>query len=112
MSLRVLLRNERIPHLCRLPESARDIEVSTRSGTIDDLGDNNDQEAEDNVVFLPSTAQTYSLWYKRCYIMISRDRVMNGGPFGRPKDYIQIRYGPLAYGGLVAANDCPYILAV
>ncbi|RDX49168.1 P-loop containing nucleoside triphosphate hydrolase protein [Lentinus brumalis] len=72
-------------------QSARDIEVSTRSGTIDDLGDNDNQEAEDNVVFLPSTAQTYSLWYKRCYIMISRDRVMNGGPFGRPKDYIQIR---------------------
>ncbi|CDO69092.1 hypothetical protein BN946_scf184992.g41 [Trametes cinnabarina] len=44
---------------------ARDIEVSTRGGMIDDLGDNDDPDADYNVVFLPSTEQTYSMWYKR-----------------------------------------------
>ncbi|KAI0697818.1 hypothetical protein C8T65DRAFT_17642 [Cerioporus squamosus] len=68
---------------------ARDIEVSTRGGMIDDLGDNDDPDAEDNVVFLPSTEQTYSMWYKRRYMVIGRDRVTNA--FGRSTDYLQLR---------------------
>ncbi|TFK77980.1 P-loop containing nucleoside triphosphate hydrolase protein [Polyporus arcularius HHB13444] len=70
-------------------QSARDIEVSTRGGMIDDLGDNDDPDAEDNVVFLPSTEQTYSMWYKRRYITIGRDRVNNG--YGRSTDYLHLR---------------------
>ncbi len=57
---------------------------------IDDLGDNDDPDAEDNVVFLPSTEQTYSMWYKRRYITIGRDRVNNG--YGRSIDYLHLRY--------------------
>ncbi|RPD59031.1 P-loop containing nucleoside triphosphate hydrolase protein [Lentinus tigrinus ALCF2SS1-7] len=74
-------------------QTARDIEVSTRGGTIDDLGENDDsdQEAEYNVVFLPSTSQTYSAWYKGHYITISRDRVTTAGSYGHAEDYLQIR---------------------
>ena len=76
-------------------ESARNIEVSAYffgldSVPVDDLGENEDR---DNLVaFLPSLSRTYSLWYKGCYMTVSRNQVEDGSSWRRMREVLEVRY--------------------
>ncbi|KAI0730772.1 P-loop containing nucleoside triphosphate hydrolase protein [Earliella scabrosa] len=75
-------------------QSARNIEVSSDfygmdSSAFDDLGEN---ESGDNLVsFFPSLSRTYSMWYKRRYMLVRRERdAEGGGVYRRPKELLKI----------------------
>ncbi|PIL24723.1 transporter [Ganoderma sinense ZZ0214-1] len=80
----------------RVFQKARSIEVCTwyfgpEGVCVNDLGDSDGDDRNDQVVFLPSLARTYSLWYRGLYLTVSRDRVLDAGsPWKTSKDMLQI----------------------
>ena len=82
-----------IAELC--VDSARNIEVSASFfgldvSRVDDLGENED--GENPVAFLPSLSKTYSLWYKGCYMTVTRSQVEEAGSWRRMKEVLEVRY--------------------
>ncbi|TBU36872.1 P-loop containing nucleoside triphosphate hydrolase protein [Dichomitus squalens] len=74
-------------------QTARSIEVSTYffgldDARADDLGEVED--GEDQVSFLPSLSRTYSFWYRRRYVTVSRNRENEGG-WHRPKVRLEVQ---------------------
>lgn len=74
---------------------ARKVEVTTRNyGLIVPglaLGGENDkEETSRKTTYLPSLAVTYSIWYKRCYMTVSRIEVRKG--HSHSGESLRIRY--------------------
>ena len=65
------------------------------SSAFDDLGEN--ESGDDLVSFFPSLSRTYSMWYKRRYMLVRRERdTEGGGIYRRPKELLKIRYAEIA----------------
>lgn len=85
---------------------ARELQVSTRtfglnSNAVMIPGDEDDASAVLNgsstkrLAYLPSTSSTYSIWYKRRWMTVTRV-IKQGGYYGRTEETLQIRFVSIA----------------